>query len=290
MEIVTLWPLSQGELLDRRERFIESVFSPRLPPLQSAAAEDVDLLPKLTTGGYPEVVQRRSERRKHAWFASYVTTILQRDVRDLANIEGLTDMPRLLALLAARAAGLLNISELSRSCGIPNTTLKRYLSLLETTFLLQLLPAWSANIGKRLIKSPRIHLIDSGLVAYLTGQTAQRLGRDARFIGYLLECFVVGELLKQLTWSETRANLFHFRTTTGREVDALLEDAEGRLVGIEIKAAASVSKKDFAGLEAVAEATGTRFVRGLVLYSGDGFVPFGDKYFALPLSALWRMS
>jgi hypothetical protein len=290
MEIVTLWPLSQGELLDRRERFIESVFSPRLPPLQSAAAEDVDLLPKLTTGGYPEAVQRRSERRKHAWFASYVTTILQRDVRDLANIEGLTDMPRLLALLAARAAGLLNMSELSRSCGIPNTTLKRYLSLLETTFLLQLLPAWSANIGKRLIKSPKIHLIDSGLVAYLTGQTAQRLGRDASFIGYLLECFVVGELLKQLTWSETRANLFHFRTTTGREVDALLEDAEGRLVGIEIKAAASVSKKDFAGLEAVAEATGTRFVRGLVLYGGDGSVPFGDKYFALPLSALWRMS
>ena len=148
MEIVTLWPLSQGEILDRRERFIASVFSERLPQLERHGEEPRDLLQHLTVGGYPEVVGRASERRRQAWFASYVTTILQRDVRDLANIDGLREMPRLLALLAARTGGLLSISELSRASGVPHTTLKRYLSLLEATFLVTTLPAWSANVGK----------------------------------------------------------------------------------------------------------------------------------------------
>jgi predicted AAA+ superfamily ATPase len=198
-------------------------------------------------------------------------------------------MPRLLALLAARTGGLLNISELSRSSGIPNTTLKRYLSLLEATFLLATLPAWSTNVGKRLIKSPKVYLVDSGLTAYLVGQTAPRLSSESTIAGHLLEGLVVGELRKQRTWSETRAEMFHLRTTAGREVDVVLEDSLGRIVGIEVKATASVGKQDFLGLEALAEATGKRFVRGLVLYRGVKSVPFGVKYIALPVDALWRI-
>jgi predicted AAA+ superfamily ATPase len=289
MEIATLWPLSQGELLDRQERFIDAVFSARLPELEPLGEKRGDLLQQLTLGGYPEVIGRGTERRRQAWFASSVTTILQRDVRDLANIDGLTEMPRLLALLAARTGGLLNISELSRSSGIPNTTLKRYLSLLEATFLLATLPAWSTNVGKRLIKSPKVYLVDSGLTAYLVGQTAPRLSSESTIAGHLLEGFVVGELRKQRTWSETRAEMFHLRTTAGREVDVVLEDSLGRIVGIEVKATASVGKQDFLGLEALAEATGKRFVRGLVLYRGVKSVPFGVKYIALPVDALWRI-
>jgi predicted AAA+ superfamily ATPase len=289
MEIATLWPLSQGELLDRRERFIDAVFSARLPQLGPLGEKRGDLLQQLTFGGYPEVIGRGAERRRHAWFASYVTTILQRDVRDLANIDGLTEMPRLLALLAARTGGLLNISELSRSSGIPNTTLKRYLSLVEATFLLATLPAWSTNVGKRLIKSPKVYLVDSGLTAYLVGQTAPRLSSEGTITGHLLEGFVVGELRKQRTWSETRVEMFHLRTTAGREVDLVLEDSLGRIVGIEVKATASVGKQDFLGLEAIAEATGKRFVRGLVLYRGANSVPFGERYIALPVDALWRI-
>jgi predicted AAA+ superfamily ATPase len=289
MEIITLWPLSQGEFLGRQERFIDGVFSSTLPTLADMVEEDIDLLPKLVKGGYPEVVRRKAERRRYAWFGSYITAILQRDVRELANIEGLTEMPRLLSLLAGRVGGLFNISELSRSSGIAHTTLKRYLALLEATFLLQPLPAWSAQLGKRLIKSPKTYLIDSGLMAHLTGQTLQRLAQNATFSGQLLECFVVAELRKQITWSETRANLFHFRTTTGRDVDVVLEDASGRLVGMEIKAATMAGQNDFLGLRALAEATGERFVRGLVLYGGDNIVPFGDKFTAIPVSALWRV-
>ena len=196
MEIITLWPLSQGELRTQRERFIDGVFANRLPTLQ--AGDAVDLKGAVLAGSYPEVVQRPAGKRRSAWFAAYITAMLQRDVRDLANIEGLTDMLRLLSLLAARVGGLLNMSELSRSSGIPNSTLKRYLSLLQATFLFQPLPAWSSNLGKRLNKSAKIHLIDSGLTAHLAGMIPQSLSRDTVFFGHLLESFVVNELRKQI--------------------------------------------------------------------------------------------
>jgi predicted AAA+ superfamily ATPase len=288
MELITLWPLSQGELHGWQERFLDSVFTERLPALP--ASDAFDLKSAVLPGAYPEVVQRAAGKRRDAWFAAYVTALLQRDVRDLANIDGLTEMPRLLSLLAARVGGLLNMSELSRSSGIPNSTLKRYLSLLQATFLFQPLPAWSANLGKRLIKSPKIHLIDSGLTAHLAGVTHQRLDRDPLFFGHLLETFVVSELRKQIGWSDTRVNLYHYRTTTGREVDILLEDAAGRLVGLEVKASSTVGRKDFAGLDALSEDAGERFVRGIVLYSGEQAVSFGEQHVALPVSALWRMA
>ncbi len=288
MEIITLWPLSRGELQSRRERFIEGVFAGQVPALEPSDA--VDVKDAVLTGAYPEVMQRPAGRRRDAWFAAYITALLQRDVRDLANIEGLTEMPRLLALLAARTGGLLNVSELSRSSGIPNSTLKRYLSLLEATFLLQPLPAWSTNLGKRLIKSPKIHLIDSGLIAHLTGVTRQRLERDPGFFGHLLESFVVGELRKQTSWSERRVSLHHYRTTAGREVDILLEDSAGGLVGLEVKASSTVERQDFIGLDTVAEGAGRRFVRGVVLYTGSETVAFGPRHMAMPVSALWRMA
>lgn len=289
MEVITLWPLSQGELKGRRERFVDGLFAAELPSLMDTEASSTHLVHAVITGGYPEAVRRDQESRRQAWFSSYIRAVVQRDVRDLANIEGLTDMPRLLTLLAGREGGLLNTSELSRSIAIPHTTLKRYLSLLQATFLLQPLPAWSDNLGKRLIKSPKLYLVDSGMTAHLNGQTAQRLTKDPASMGHLLEGFVVGELRKQITWSGLRTSLFHLRSAAGREVDVVLEDAQGRLVGIEIKASATVSRKSFAGIEAFAEAIGKRFVRGLVLYCGETVVPFGDNLYALPASALWRM-
>jgi predicted AAA+ superfamily ATPase len=288
MELITLLPLSQGELLGQQEAFLDGVFAASLPALQSG--EDMDLKGAVLAGAYPEVLQRPAGKRRDAWFAAYITALLQRDVRDLANIEGLTDMPRLLSLLAARVGSLLNMSELSRSSGIPNSTLKRYLSLLQATFLFQPLPAWASNRGKRLIKSPKIHLIDSGLAAHLSGVTRQSLDRDPVFFGHLLENFAVNELRKQMGWSDTRVELHHYRTTAGREVDILLENAAGRLVGMEVKASAMVVRKDFSGIDALSEDTGKRFVRGIVLYTGDEPVSFTENYLALPLSAIWRMT
>lgn len=288
MQLITLWPLSQGELHAQQERFLDGVFTESLPALQYSDA--FNLKNAVLSGAYPEVLQRAVGKRRDAWFAAYITALLQRDVRDLSNIDGLTDMPRLLSLLAARVGGLSNMSELSRSSGIPNSTLKRYLSLLQATFLFQPLPAWSSNLGKRLIKSPKIHLIDSGLAAHLAGITHQSLGRDPVFFGHLLETFVVSELRKQIGWSDRRVNLYHYRTTTGREVDIVLEDAAGRLVGLEIKASSTVGRKDFSGFDALSEDIGSRFVRGIVLYAGEQAASFGEHYVALPVSALWRIA
>lgn len=215
---------------------------------------------------------------------------MQRDVRDLASIDRLTELPRLLPLLAARVGGLLNMSELSRSSAIPNTTVRRYLSLLQATFLYQPLPAWSSNLGKRLSKSPKIPLIDSGLAAHLTGATRESLARNPVFFGHLLETFVVRELRKQIGWSDGRVSLYHYRTTTGREVDIVLEDAAGRLVGLEVKASSTVVRQDFSGFDALSEDSAGRIVRGIVLYSGAQPVSFAERYVALPLSALWRLT
>lgn len=289
MEIHTLWPLSQGEIEGREERFLDALFSGSLPSISDSAQDRTDLLRRILQGGYPEVRSRRTEARRSAWFSSYVTTILQRDVRDLANIEGLASLPRLLSLLAARAMSVMNIAEISRSLAMPLSTLQRYLVLLQTTFLIQILPAWSANLGKRLVKAPRLVLADTGLACHLLGIDRARLARAPAHLGPLLENFVAMELRKQVAWSRTRPQLFHYRTQTRQEVDFVLEDKTGRVVGVEVKATATVTGSDFKGLRHLAEAVGKRFRRGMVLYTGSEVIPFGANLHALPIAALWRL-
>jgi len=290
MEILTLFPLSQGELGGVREGFIDAVFSDKLPLPAKNGEDKGQIFKRLLLGGYPEVTGRAILARRKAWFGSYITTILQRDVRDLANIEGLTILPRVLSLIAARTASLLNFSELSRSLGIPQTTLKRYMSLLETTFLVQPLPAWSSNLGKRLVKAPKIMLNDTGLISYLIGISEASLEADQGIIGSLLENFVAIELKKQATWSSERPQLFHSRTQAGQEVDVVLENASGKVVGIETKASKTVNAHDFKGLDAMSESLGDRFHRGVVLYTGSEVIPFGKRLHAMPVSALWTLA
>lgn len=289
MEIVSLYPFSQGELAKRREHFLDIIFSSPLPQIPNSTIDLPQLLKSIFTGGFPEVLTRSSQPRQTAWFGSYITAVLQRDVRDLANIEDLTALPRLLHILASRAGCLLNVSELSRATTIPQTTLKRYLALLEATFIFQPLPAWSTNVGKRVIKSPKIYLLDSGLSAHVTGLTIERLPTQPSTLGPLCETFVLGELRKQTSWARHRVSLFHYRTTTGRAVDIILENQQGQLVGLEIKASQTVSKKDFVGLETLAEHTGRNFIRGIILYGGKEVVSFGKNLWAWPMSTLWQI-
>lgn len=291
MEVLTLWPFSQGEVEGRLEQFVDTIFAEEIPSKIAPSDSSEDLLSlrqRVVRGGYPEVVARKQPERRRAWFNAYVTTILQRDVRDLANIEGLTQMPRLLALLAGRSMSLLNYSEVSRSSGLPQSTLKRYMTLLEATFLVQLLPAWHANLGKRLVKSPKVYLSDTGLASHLTGVPAAEGGVDLTPFGGPLENFVAMELRKQITWSERQPDLYHYREHAGREVDILLEDASGRLVGIEVKAGGSVSGSDFSGLRNLRQSRPELFSRGIVLYSGSDVVRFADDLHAVPIPALWR--
>lgn len=287
LEVLTLWPFSQGEIEGIQETFVDSLFAAELQPPKVPRLDRGEVLDRALVGGYPEMLERKAEDRRRAWVASYTATLLQRDVRDLANVEDLTALPRLLSLLAARSTSLLNYSELSRSSGLPASTLKRYFALLEATFLVRPLPAWSANLSKRLVKSPKLLLTDTGLLASVLGLSRDRLEEEPQLASPLLENFVLSEIRKQVTWSNTRPELFHYRTQTGQEVDLLLEDARGRVVGLEVKAAATVQERDVRTLLDLSEMLGNRFVRGVVLCTGDRAVPFSEKVVALPIGALW---
>jgi uncharacterized protein len=290
LELLHLWPFSQGELLGRVDGLVDVLFNPstRNWRLDLAGDDGPGLWERVVTGGYPEAQTRSSARRRRSWFDSYITTILQRDVRELANIDGLSSLPRVLELLASRTGGLQNFAELSRSLSIPQTSLKRYLTLLEATFLVRSLAPWSTNLGKRLVKSPKTYLLDTGLASSLVGLYDPEALRQSPLAGGLLENFVVMELTKQASWSEVRPKLFHYRTQAGQEVDLLLEDSRGVLVGLEVKASSSVTSADLKGLYSLQAAVGAKLLRGVVLYTGTEVIPFGSNFFAVPISALWR--
>jgi uncharacterized protein len=286
MEIIPLFPFSAGELAGRREGFVTRVFDGTIAQAELGTAAD-EFPARLVRGGYPEATQRETEERRAAWFASYLTTILHRDVRDLARVEALPTLPNLLKLLATRTSGLLNLADVGRDAALPHTTLTRYLSLLETVFLVHRLPAWSPNLGKRLVKAPKLHLVDTGLACHLVGANARRLAEDRTWLGRMMETFVVGELRKQISWTSPQTALYHLRTAAGSEVDVVLEQPDGSVAGIEVKASASAVPSDFAALRTLRDQLGKRFVAGVVLYTGDQIIPSGDQLWLVPLRTLW---
>lgn len=190
MEVLPLYPLSQGEIEGRKEDFIEWICADEFKLSKSIETENREkLFERILMGGYPEVLERKTEKRRRAWFNSYITTILQRDVRDIANIEGLSDFPRLLSVLAARAAGLINYADISRAGGLPQTTLKRYLTILKSLFLVEEIPSYSGNLTRRLVKSPKLVFTDTGLLAYLQNLNWEKIKFEPTLAGLILENF-----------------------------------------------------------------------------------------------------
>jgi uncharacterized protein len=285
MEVLRLWPLAQSELQGVRHNLVDKLFGKPLAA-KAYSLDLADVCERITRGGYPEAVERRAARRGQ-WFESYTQTMLERDVRDLTNIQALSEMPQLLRLLAARTSTLHNQSEVSRLLGLPNSSLGRYLTLLSQTFLVHELPAWSKNLSKRLVKAPKLLVSDTGLAAHLLGVEAHRLNRDSKLLGQLLETFVGLELLRHLSWSQTQARLYHFRAQTGQEVDLLLESYGGDIVGVEVKASSQLSGKDLAGLQLLRTELGTTFKAGFIFYTGTTLLPQGDRLWAVPISWLW---
>lgn len=288
MEVLSLWPLSSAELADSPDlNRADILFTGDWSALLVPPCERGELIARLLAGGFPDAVARTSQRRREAWFDSYVQAVLMRDVRELANIEQLTEVPNLLHLLATRSGTLLNLAEISRSARLPQSTLKRYFALLEILFLVVRLPSWERNPGKRLVKAPKVFLPDSGVLNHLMAATTATLAAKPGLPGGVVETFVLAELLKHIAFSKRRLTLWHYRTQTDIEVDFILENRLGQVTGIEVKAGATVDGKDFKGLRHLQETEPTIFQRGIVLYAGREVVPFGEKLWAVPLSVWW---
>ena len=282
MELMTLWPLSIAEIKGQKDNIVDAIYK---SDFHRNLFQDssFDLYVSMSAGGFPEPLQRASHRRRLAWFDSYITTILHRDIRNLAHIQDLAALPRLLKLLASRIASLHNQSEVSRSSGIANSTLSRYLALLKATFLLQELPAWSSNLGKRLVKAPKLLMVDTGLACALLGIDENGLRQGGEVVGRVFENFVALEFFKHACWSDKSVRLYHFRSQLGQEVDIVIEDNQGYVVGIEVKLSASPSPKDFSGLKIMREHLKEKFVRGILIYTGHEVVPFGKNIHAVPI-------
>ncbi len=288
-ERIQLWPLSQGEILGRRESFIDSLLAGTVPMIEIAQLGRQTVAHAVTVGGYPEMLARQDPRRRGRWIRNYIEMTLERDARDLAaNAQQLGELPKLLAASAARVACLLEVSELARDAKLSRNTTARYLTLLELLFLVRRAPAWSKNLGQRLIKAPKLWVTDSGLAAHLTGYDARRFeDDDSPLAGALFENFVASEIAKQASWCDTDVSLHHFRTAGGREVDLVLESRDGRVVGVESKLSATVRERDFGGLRHLREKLGKHFRAGVVVHTGQETLPFGDRLWAVPVSALW---
>jgi hypothetical protein len=288
-ERIRLWPLSQGELAGRRERFLDGLFTGRVPRLSGVPAGRGSISERIVIGGYPEMVARSDPRRRSRWVQNYLEMILERDVRDLASrAQQLDELPRLLELSATRIGALLDLTGLSREAQMKRDTVSRYLRLLELLFLVRRLPAWSRNLGQRLIKAPKLMLPDSGLAAELTGFGAERFeDREDTFAGALFENFIAAELARQSTWAGREVRLHHFRTAGGREIDLLAEDRDGSVVGIEAKLGATPHERDFRGLAHLRDQLGERFKAGIVLNTGAETLRFGERLWAVPVAALW---
>jgi len=287
VEVVPLYPLGRSERLRAKApQFISKIFRGQLPPPAESLTGD-KLLQIVAAGGYPDAIKRRSERRRHDWYRAYLNSIVERDVPEIADIAAPDRIPRLLEISARFAGQLTNLSEIGRTVGLDHKTVEHYIRVLEQIYLVHRVQPWSRNELSRLVKTPKLQFIDSGLLTAMRGYSVARLRSDRTLLGPILESFIFSELSKATAWAKERVSLFHYRDKDKLEVDFILEDAAGQIVGIEVKAAASVTRRDFAGLERVASAAGTAFVQGILLYDGDQMLSFEENLRAAPMSVLW---
>jgi len=285
---VTLLPLGRGELLGRRFSFIDAVFSgdaptPGVSPLRGDA-----LVSAVLAGGFAPALARPTEARRVRWARQYVESLIDRDLPELARLDLARHLPRLVSMLAHHSAALPNFSEHGRALGIDHKTVQQYTRLLQDVYLLRLVEPWHAHPLTRLVKTrQKLFFVDSGVLAAWLGLTQAALARDRQRFGALLETYVHGELSRQATWSETAVRIDHLRDRDDHEVDLVLENSQGRVFGVEVKASATIGRADFRGLSLLAGVDPQRFVGGVVLYDGDQVLPFGDRLWAAPISALW---
>jgi uncharacterized protein len=285
METISLWPLSQSEIHGTHSNIVDALFAGEPPRITGATVGRQAFVARVAAGGFPEA-RTRDGRRRARWFASYIDTTLDRDLREITDARKLAEMPRLLRLLASQAANVLSYRALASKLELTHDTVSEYIGLLQTIFLVRLLPAWRPGITARETHAPKAYLVDSGLLAYLLGANEQRVASDDQVTGKVLENFAVTEVLKHAEWATTDTTAYHYRQRE-EEIDLVLESRSGEIAAIEVKAAASVGRSDVRALQKLRDRMGARFKAGIVLCSCEQTLPFGDRIWAIPVSGLW---
>jgi predicted AAA+ superfamily ATPase len=286
METLSLLPLSQSEIEGGSQNWIDSAFSGRIPK-PGTLGQANDLVDRVLRGGYPEAISRPSSKRRATWARQYLDAIIARDVRDVAGIEKLDQMPRFLRALALTAGQMCNYTQLGGQVGLDGKTASRYIGVLEQMYLLRRIDVWARNRLNRVVKTPKLQFIDSGLLATLLDLGSSEVQQDRTRFGNVLETFVFAELLKHTTTANGDYRLMYYRDTDKFEVDVVIENAAGHLIGVEVKAAATVKESDLRGLKKLSGLAGDQFKMGVLLYDGDQTMPLGDGIWAAPLSTLW---
>lgn len=293
MSRVDVRPLSQGEIDERRETFLERlVFNPESLLDDSAiSVERGEYIERIISGGMPLALRARSDSARARWFGEYIDLVVERDVLELARIQQRRQLPRLLEQVASQTGQLLNVSKAARSIGMDSSVAENYVKLLEAVYLIQRLPAWGTTTRSRVSKTPKAYVVDSGAAALLLRLTRQKLSipsaSSATEFGHLLESFVVGELLKQADWLEEPAQLGHWRIHDGGEIDVVIELLDGSLYTIEVKSGSRVTSRDLRATMAFMDRFDERFIAGTVLYTGKYSYRASDRILVLPISKLW---
>lgn len=287
LEIVTLLPLAECEIKGNLSTFFKKILSGQAPVSKQIRVRE-QLITKVLAGGFPEALLRKDYPRRVSWFNHYITSIVQKDVKDLAQIEHFDVMPRLIQIICNQTGNLVNYTEIGNTLGLPRQTVVRYLRLLEQLFIVQELPAWHRNSNKRLAKTPKIHTVDSGLLCALKRINKEKINRDPQLLGGLLENYVLCELKRLASWHDEPLYFYHYRDKDQVEVDIVIETLSGDVIGIEVKASATLKTQDFQGLERLKKLAGKNFCIGIILYDGDHTNSLGENIFSAPLGCLWE--
>ncbi|WP_296183039.1 ATP-binding protein [uncultured Mobiluncus sp.] len=288
-ETLRLRGFSRGERKGITEDFAANAWNPH-PQLPASDLERIDYLRMITESSFPEIAEA-TPRRRDRWVQAYVERVLTKDATDLYGIQYPDRLRVLLGKVASQGTSEFVAAHVSRELNIPERSVPGYLNALKNVFLIDVLPAWGTNLTRRVISKPKVFLQDPATAASLVGVDATSLEMQisSSFTGGLLESFVATELLKQREWSAIPFKLFHFRDSTGKEVDLVMESRGREIVGVEVKAAVSLQGKDFSGLRHLQKLAGEKFRCGILLYAGKESLPMGPGLWAMPISALWSV-
>lgn len=287
IEFVELLPLSQSEIEQKEPSdFLERAFSNDFPKFKTVGFTS-ELVERVVRGGYPVVINRSSLNRQREWLRAYSETLVERNIQEIARINKVEKLSGLLDRMAVYAGQVTNLKKIAVDLSVDEKTIDQWIRLFEQMFIVRRVPAWYRNKLKRLNKSPKLHFLDSGLLASLQKVDVESIREDRHLLGQLLENFVFSELYKLGQQKNRDISIFHYREQSKFEIDFVLEKAH-KIVGIEVKATTGIKSEDFKALKRLREYLGATFVCGIVLHDGNHIHCIEENLYAMPISMLWN--